>query len=269
MAYFPRLSDEQLKTAIRFTQHELNKNGVTSYNESSLGTGGDLVFSGALGENAIHVYKRMADAGELMARVSVGLLLGEYGGVSYEDVVSGFEKSNLPQERDSNWFEISMLKIFADDLPNSYTAWLLEDYEGRPGWHGKACLPGNTDEAQTEELHKIILLAHEKGYQVGIHTVGDRAIEASIDDFIKAMNTFPGENKRHYIIHSDMITNLMARRAAEYGIGLSLQPAIGAFIYEANTQAIGKKRESNLWFKRNIRYRDECCRRIRLSLFLS
>jgi len=241
MKHFPRLTDEELKTAIRYTQHELNKNGTTSYNESSLGPGGNLTYGGALGERAIHVYKQMQENGELSARVSVGLLMGSYGALSYDDVVSGFEVIDLPQITDENWFNIPMLKIFADGIPANYTAWTIDDYLGKPGNHGRACLPGNSDEEQKEELHKIIMLAHKKGYQVGIHTVGDRALEYSLEGFIKAMDAFPGKTPRHYVIHADMATNSWARRAAKYDICLSLQPAIGAFIYEANSMAIGKK----------------------------
>ncbi|WP_088369235.1 amidohydrolase family protein [endosymbiont 'TC1' of Trimyema compressum] len=102
-------------------------------------------------------------------------------------------------------------------------------------------MPGETDEAQEQELHKIILYAHKKGYQVGIHATGNRSIDVSLDGFIKDIETYPGPSKRHYVIHGDMITNAWARKAIPYDVGLTLEPEVGTLIYEATTPFIGKK----------------------------
>lgn len=241
MKHFPRLTDEELKLAIKYTQKELNKNGITSYNDSALGPGGDLTFGGALGQRAILVYGDMAKKGEMTARVSIGLLMGDYGALNYEDVVNGFNEIVLPEIIDENWMNIPMLKIFADGIPMGYTGWLWEDYANRPGFKGRSCLPGETDEAQEEELHKIILYAHQKGYQAGIHATGDRSLDVSLAGFIKAIETYPGPSKRHYVIHGDMITNKWARKAVPYDIGLSLEPEVGTLIYEATMPYIGKR----------------------------
>lgn len=239
MKHFPALTDKELKEAIRFTQKELNKNGITSYNESSLGPGGDLIFGGALGERAIHVYKMMQDDGELTARVSVGLLMGEYGGLTYDDVVHGFEVIKLPKITDPNWFEIPMLKMFVDGVPMTRTAWMMDDYIGMPGYHGRAALPGSNDEEQAAEMQKIIAFGHKKGYQMGIHTVGDRACKVAIECIVNAIREYPRPNLRHYLIHAFSMTNDMAPLAAKYNIGLSIQPAIAAIVYETSVATIG------------------------------
>lgn len=241
MEHFPTLSYDELEAAIRITQNELNQNGYASYNESSLGPGGNLNLGGVLGEPAIHAYKTMQDKNLLTCRVTVGLLMGEYGALSYDDVVSGFEKIRLPELTDKNWLDIPMLKIFADGIPTNFTSWLNEDYKNNPGNHGRACLPGATDDEQEEELHKIILLAHQKGYQVAIHATGDRALDASLRGFIKAIEAYPGISRRHYTIHGDMITNQWARKAAKYDCLHSLQPAIGAFLYDALQPFLGRR----------------------------
>ncbi|MDR2157645.1 MAG: amidohydrolase, partial [Clostridiales Family XIII bacterium] len=241
MRHLPQLTEEERKTAIRYAQRKMNENGSTSYNESSLGPGGNHFFGGCLGEAPIYTYKAMQDAGELTCRVNVGLLMGEYGTSRYEDVARGLEAFKKPEITDSNWFDVTMLKIFGDGLPNAHTAWLWDDYENKAGWHGRACVPGVSDEEMAEELNKIVLLAHSNGYQVGIHAVGDQTIDRSLDAFIAAMNAYPGKTPRHYIIHGDCITNRWARKAARYDVGLSLQPAIGAFIYDVNAEFIGKR----------------------------
>ncbi|MDL2253911.1 amidohydrolase [Ruminococcaceae bacterium OttesenSCG-928-I18] len=240
MRHFPSLTDEELKTAIRFTQDELNKNGVTSYNESSLGPGGDLIFGGALGERAIHIYKQMQDSGDLTARVTLGLLMGEYGAISYDDVVSGFEKIKLPEVTDPNWFEMPMLKMFVDGVPMTRTAWMLDDYIGMPGYHGRAALPGENDEDYQNEMQKIIDYGHTHGYQMGIHAVGDRACKVATECLVNAMREYPRANLRHYLIHAFSMTNDMAPLAAQYNIGMSMQSSIAAFVYEPSEATIGK-----------------------------
>jgi len=239
MKYYPPLTDEELKTAIRYTQKELNKNGVTSYNESSLGPGGDLIFGGVLGEKPIHVYKMMQDAGELTARVTVGLLMGEYGALSYDDVVKGFETIRLPEITDPEWFEIPMLKMFVDGVPMTRTAWMMDDYLGLPGYHGRASLPGSCDADYVAEMQKIITFGHTHGYQMGIHAVGDRACRSAIECIVTAMREYPRPNLRHYLIHAYSMTNDLAPLAAKYHIGLSIQAAIAAIVYEASNATIG------------------------------
>lgn len=241
MQHFPTLTYEELEVAIKTTQQELNKNGFGGYNESALGPGGNLSLGGVLGEPAIHAYKKMQDEGKLNCRVTIGLLMGEYGALSYDDVVSGFNKIRLPELTDKNWLDIPMLKVFADGIPFNFTSWLNEDYANNPGNHGRACLPGITDDEQEAELHKIIMLAHSKGYQVAVHATGDRALDASLRGFIKAIEGNPGISRRHYTLHGDMITNKWARTAAKYDCLHSLQPAIGAFIYDALQPFLGKK----------------------------
>ncbi len=241
MKHFPSLDYQELENAIKLTQQELNKQGYASYNESSLGPGGNIILGGVLGEPAIHAYKKMQEKGLLSCRVSVGLLMGEYGALSYNDVVKGLEKIQLPEITDKNWFDIPMLKIFGDGIPSNFTAWLNNDYLNAPGNHGSACLPGNTDDEMEEELHKIILLAHSKGYQVAVHAVGDRALDASLRGFIKAVETYPSVSRRHYTLHGDMITNEWARTAAKYDFLHSLQPAIGAYLYDDLQPFIGEK----------------------------
>ncbi len=73
----------------------------------------------------------------------------------------------------ANWksFETDMVKpsavkMFFDGGPDSYTAFLLEDYEGRPGFKGQTNLPVEQFEAEVLEFNR-------QGVGVIIHVIGD------------------------------------------------------------------------------------------------
>ena len=250
MGVVPLLSDDEIEQAIRTVQHELNKNGVTSYTDASLGVGGNTLMGGAMGARAIDIYKKMQDEGKLSARVSIGLLMGDYGALSYDDVKKGLEELVLPDGMDPYSVRIPMLKVFADGVPMVKTAWLWEDYIG--GGHGALSVPGATEEERYDHLIRIIGLAHSMGYQVGVHAIGDRASDAALDGFIKAMHDFPRGDPRHYVIHGDFVTKEWARRAAKYRVSVAMQPTIGAQIADIQELFVGVERAAYEWPTRMV-----------------
>ena len=89
----------------------------------------------------------------------------------------------------------------------------------------------------------MIKLAHDSGYQVGIHTIGDRAVKAAVDAFIAAQQENPGFPRRHYVIHADSLGDREdLRRAARFGIGLSVQSNLADYVYEAMIDKVGQKK---------------------------
>jgi predicted amidohydrolase YtcJ len=252
MKHMPPLTDEELKIAINYTQQVLNQNGVTSYNDSVLGPGGDVFFGGAWGTRAIHVYKQMQEAGELNCRVTVGLYLGnEYGEQDYDSVVKCFETLELPEITDKNWLNIPMFKIFADGIPPDRSSFMRDNYLGYDH-SGSLGLPGATPEEQADTLFKLIKLAHSKGYQVAIHATGDRATDLCLEGFIAAIEEYPRQPLRHYVIHGDFIDGTWAQKAAKYNIGLSSQPSNGAFVMDFCEQIVGEKARRMMGFRELI-----------------
>lgn len=71
----------------------------------------------------------------------------------------------------------------------------------------------------------MALLAHQRGYQLAVHAVGDKAVKVTIDGFINAIQTCPGPQRRHYVLHGSMGDREDFVKAAKYGIILSEQPS--------------------------------------------
>ncbi len=70
------------------------------------------------------------------------------------------------------------------------TAWLLADYKGLPGFRGK----GQYTEA---ELQAMVDDSARHGWQMGLHAIGDAAIEQTIRVYSKAIHSIVGKDKDH------------------------------------------------------------------------
>jgi predicted amidohydrolase YtcJ len=173
------------------------------------------------------------------------MLFGEYGALSFDDLRNGLANSNIPEESNSEWLRIPGVKIFADGIPPTKTAWMYEDYAG--GGRGFLCVPGKTDEEKYSELVNMIVYAHKRGVQVAVHATGDRAVDTTIDGFVKATQEKPGRDPRHYVVHGDFISGQSAKRMAEHGIAVNTQPAIKWTISDYMDTLLDKDRTANQW----------------------
>jgi len=236
MKHVPHFDKEDFKKLIVLAQRELNQNGITSYTEP-LGPGAELADSGLRGAKVIEAYRDLQKEGRFTARVHIPLMYGKYGSVTYKDLVEGSQKYTVPEGLDPKWVRIPGIKIFADGIPPIKTAWMWKEY--LTGGHGSLVVPGSTDEERYNELKKMIVFSHGKGWQVGIHACGDRAISSAIDGIVEAIKDKPWIHPRHYIIHADFVTREDLKRAAMYDIGMNMNPDIKTVIAEMHIPLVG------------------------------
>ncbi|MCP4627600.1 MAG: amidohydrolase [bacterium] len=246
----PLYSREHKKKAILWAMQDLNTNGITSFTEASLGPGGDSAAGGLWGTECIDIYKELHDERKLTARVTILLLLGEYGALKFVDLKKGLETFKKPSDLNKIWLQIPGVKIFADGIPTTKTSWMHDQYIG--GGHGALVTSGETDEDKYSELANMVFQAHRRGFQVAVHATGDRAIDAVVDSFVKAVQEKPGENQRHYVIHGDFISSESARLLAENSLGVTMQPEIKTLIADVEDSVVGKKRSAYEWPMRTV-----------------
>jgi predicted amidohydrolase YtcJ len=98
----------------------------------------------------------------------------------------------LTPTRDADWQSMT-LKYFADGIVGARTAAVSENYFDTPdrGFFMR-------DEG---ELQRVIGEAHAAGWQVAVHSVGDRATNCIIDAYEKAQTATPRADARHRIEH--------------------------------------------------------------------
>lgn len=240
--HVPLLTREEKKQSVITTLEHLAANGVTSYTDAAIGPGGDTYLYGVMSSEFCDIYKELLEEGQMTARVTVLILLGSYGALSLEDIRQNLKTFDFPESPENKWLNFPGLKIFADGIPLTYTSWMNEAYVSGDAGHGSSVIPGDTDREQADNLMAMIDYVHSKGYQMGIHATGDRAIDAAVHGLVRAAEKNPGNDLRHYIIHADFISAEKARLLSRHNFGVSMQPFIQAMICDFEPAVVGAER---------------------------
>ena len=159
---------------------------------------------------------------------SVEVALVELEGLGF---VTGFGNERL---------QIGAIKMSIDGGLSAPAYWSTEGYEDRPDYTGAIRIPA-------EAFYPVARRAHELGWQLGIHTMGDAAVEMVVEQMDRILSELPRDDHRHYLHHvavkpSEETIATMARN----GIGVASQPAftvgLGAFAVES----LAGERESTM-----------------------
>ena len=234
----PRPTRSELTKAVIRARDILLANGITSYTDPGLGPGAASLDDGTASLEVVDVYKQLAKDAELNMRVELMLLFGGLGGTSIEDVKTGLQEFGPPEIRSRGYqVTVSQLKVFADGIPRSRTAWMSEPYDTHN--HGSLTLAGNNEKEQVETLHSIYAHATTQGWQVGIHATGDQTISAIAD----AAEQNPAASKlRNYVIHADLVKSEDMIRLGNYGVCVNVQPGIRRMVGRAVEPILGRER---------------------------
>ncbi len=224
MKVVPSWNKEEKRQGIEAMIREMNSLGITSITEGALGSGGDEFQGGLFGSECIGIYSDLLNEGKLTLRVGWLYLFGEYGACTFEDFREIIPQLGIRTGFGNEWLRVAGVKIFADGTPMTKTAWMHDDYPDGSG-RGSLVIPGNSDEERRNELIKMICFAHKYGFQVGVHAIGGLAIEATIDGFLRAEKEDP-QGLRHYVLHSDFISDKYIKIAGKHGFGLGVQPIL-------------------------------------------
>lgn len=113
---------------------------------------------------------------------------------------------------------VGPLKIFADGGFTGPAAYTSKPYKGEDEYRGKL----NMTET---ELHDLVIMAHEEGWQLGIHAIGDAAIMLTVDYLIEALTVSPRDDHRHYLNHFTVMPDAETMTdMAAHGIAITQQP---------------------------------------------
>ena len=113
---------------------------------------------------------------------------------------------------------VGAIKIFADGGFTGPAAYTSKPYKGEDEYRGKL----NMTE---QELRELIRAAHDDGWQLGIHAIGDAAITLTVNDLVEALDANPREDHRHYLNHFTLMPSSSTMDTmAEYDIAITQQP---------------------------------------------
>jgi predicted amidohydrolase YtcJ len=150
----------------------------------------------------MRVYRDAAARGLLGLRVAL---------MPLSNHLDDFEAVGIAPPFGDDHLRIAAMKLYADGTLIGGTAWFSEPY----GPHGE--FTGSTY-WQPAQLRDLVVRAHRNGWQVGIHTQGDAAIEMSLDAIESAMRAAPRVDNRHRIEHCGYPTPEQIGRMARLGV---------------------------------------------------
>lgn len=106
---------------------------------------------------------------------------------------------------------VGPMKLYSDGTLIGGTAWFSEPYGELGQFTGSSYW-------KPDELAELVTRAHAAGWQVGIHTGGDAAMEVTINAIETAMRAAPRLDARHRIEHCFYPTPAQIARMASLGI---------------------------------------------------
>lgn len=118
----------------------------------------------------------------------------------------------------TDFLKIGPIKVFADGGFTGPAAYTREPYLNQGDYRGYLNMP-------EQELVSLINEIHDAGWQMGIHAIGDAAIELVVDTLVDALERNPREDHRHYLNHFSMRPREATMvKMAQHNIHITQQP---------------------------------------------
>lgn len=153
----------------------------------------------------IKAYERLRRQGQLNLRVRLNPEI---------EVLETLSALGLSSNFGDELLKLGAIKLFADGSIGARNAALFEPYADAPSTSGRL------NYAQ-DELDRLVRCAHAAGFQIMIHAIGDRAIEAALEAIAHSR---AGSDDRPRIEHFELATPEQIERCRELGVIASMQP---------------------------------------------
>ena len=196
-----RLTEEQQMSAtltqIQLAGRECLKNGITGVHDagSSFATA--------------RLLKRFAESGQLPVRMAVMIREGR------ESLASQMAASRCDDAGDG-FLTVRSVKVSIDGALGPHGAWLLEPYSDLPTTSGL-----NT--VALDELKGIAKLCKDRGWQLCVHAIGDRANREVLDVYQQTLGDQVSSDHRWRIEHAQHLSPMDIPRFGKLGIIPAMQ----------------------------------------------
>jgi predicted amidohydrolase YtcJ len=160
----------------------------------------------------LDIYQKFLDEGKLTARVYIGGQLTDNA-----QQLARYDELRKKYPASGNWIRFGYLKGFMDGTLGSGTAFLFQPFADEPD---KTGLP----QMSYEELERRVVAADAKGFQIGIHAIGDKANNWILNAYRKAQQVNGKRDSRHRSEHAQILTAEDIPRFAQLGVIASMQP---------------------------------------------
>jgi predicted amidohydrolase YtcJ len=164
------------------------------------------------GSADFEAYNKLLNDGELTSRIDIGrsLTADTTELKKYAEL-----KKQFPVE--GNWIRFGYLKAFIDGTIGSGTALMFEPFTDNPGTSGLAMMP-------YEEFENMVVTADKYGFQIGVHAIGDKGNNWTLNAYEKAQQVNGKRDSRHRDEHAQTLLLSDIPRFGQLGVIASMQP---------------------------------------------
>jgi predicted amidohydrolase YtcJ len=218
---------DELVEAIHLACREMNSFGITS------------VIDPGLMPYEVAAYQAAYDAGKLTVRTNMML---SWHGFRDEETEEQLDyralETGLRTGLGDEWLRLGGLKMAIDGGTSSHTAYMYEPFEGESEVR-------NYNRLNPEQLRRYFRIAQEHGWDVGIHTCGDRAMDMVVEAFADVMEDLPVADARHNVIHAYFPSERAIDLMAKHNIGAVIQPTFLYWEGDMIFRDVGPERAAN------------------------
>ena len=221
-----RLNTELMERDFLRGQDEAFRQGITTFVDA-----GDSYV-------ALLTLLKLYDADRIKLRV-----YGLAGVSTAAELVEALSRPIVVDHRDR--FTVRALKLYADGALGSRGAALLAPYADRPDVKG-------LDVATPDFLRRVADRCLERGWQMCVHAIGDRANRNVLDAMEAALRERPRKDHRFRIEHAQLLDPADVPRFAKLGVIPSMQPCHATSDFTWGADRLGAERLN----KTGYRWRD-------------
>ena len=246
----PPYTTELFEEAISRFSSQLSVEGITTIKDPEID------------ERHWQAYRRVQSRGELPVRVFALWRVPDTVDEAKE-LLKQIAPFTGPKTKPDNDHVISGgVKIYIDGSGTARTAWVYDE------WNKNLT---ETDEGnfgltyiEPDVLSEQIRLFHKAGIHMGVHAIGDRAIDFTMEAYDKALSEHPVFGLRHSIIHcnipTDRAMDMMSNLQSSFDTGYpEVQPAFLWWIGDTYAANFGAERNQrvlplNTFLQRGIKW---------------
>ena len=163
-----------------------------------------------------------------------GLLTVRTNALMAPVVADRIREMGIPSNFGNDRFRFGCVKFFMDGSLGGMTACMTKPYLAPPYGQGLTYM-------EQEELDAKVKAAHDAGYQLSIHAIGDKTLDMVLTAYERALAANPRRNHRHRIEHASMSYPHLLNRIRKLGLEINMNPAFLYFLGKAHIPAIGQE----------------------------
>ncbi len=175
----------------------------------------------------MHAYQQLWRNGELKTRTYLMMMIDE--------MLDAMLDLGIQTGYGDPWLRIGPAKLFSDGSLGGRTARMKEHYDGEPNNFGLWM-------EEPAVMKAKIKRAHDAGFQVGIHAIGDEAVDVILQGYEEAQAANPRPDTRHRIEHANLVSEDVLVRMKKAGVVPIPGASFNYFFAPAYAQNIGDER---------------------------